>query len=130
MAPHSLFAIARHLSRAECEAIAKQVLSFSTADECRVTVDSGTRQNSRFAINQISTAGDNYNVSVNIRSVFGRKVANVSVNRLDDAALRAAVRNSERIARLAPDDPELMPELGPQTYQDPIVWSDSRKSVV
>lgn len=129
MAPHSLFAIARHLSRAECEAIAKQVLSFSTADECRVTVDSGTRQNSRFAVNQISTAGDNYNVSVNIRSVFGRKVANVSVNRLDDAALRAAVRNSERIARLAPDDPELMPELGPQTYQDPIVWSDSTASL-
>ncbi|HET8771187.1 MAG TPA: TldD/PmbA family protein [Gemmatimonadaceae bacterium] len=129
MAPHSLFAVARHLSREECEAIAKKVLSFSKADECRVTVNSGMRQNTRFAVNQISTAGDNYNVSVDIRSVIGKKVANVSVNRLDDTALREAVANSERIARLAPDDPELMPELGPQTYRDSIVWNDATASL-
>lgn len=129
MAPHSLFAVARHLSRAECEAITKKVLGFSTADECRVSVNSGMRQNSRFAVNQISTAGDDYNASVNIRSVFGKKVANVSVNRLDDASLRAAVQNCERIARLAPDDPELMPELGPQSHQESVVWSDATASM-
>lgn len=129
MAPRSLYDIARHLSREECQAITRRVLSFSSADECRVSVNSGMRQNSRFAVNQISTAGDNYNVSVNIRSVIGRKVANVSVNRLDDASLKAAVENSERIARLAPDDNELMPELGPQTYVDPVVWSDATASL-
>ena len=129
MAPRSLYDIARHLSREECQAITRRVLSFSSADECRVSVNSGMRQNSRFAVNQISTAGDNYNVSVNIRSVIGKKVANVSVNRLDDASLKAAVENSERIARLAPDDNELMPELGPQTYVDPVVWSDATASL-
>ena len=129
MAPHSLFAVARHLSRDECQAITRKVLSFSTADECRVSVNSGMRQNTRFAVNQVSTAGDNYNVSVSIRSVFGKKVANVSVNRLDDASLRAAVQNAERIARLVPDDPELMPELGPQSYQEPIVWNDATASL-
>ena len=122
MAPHSLFAVARHLSREECEAIAKKVLSFSKADECRVTVNSGMRQNTRFAVNQISTAGDNYNVSVDIRSVIGKKVANVSVNRLDDTALREAVANSERIARLAPDDPEL---YCPNVEWD---WGDGTRS--
>lgn len=129
MTPRSLYAIAPHLSRAECEAITKKVLGFSTADECRVTVNSGMRQNTRFAVNQISTAGDDYNASVNIRSVFGKKVASVSVNRLDDASLKAAVENSERIARLAPDDPELMPELPPQRYAEPIVWSDATASL-
>lgn len=129
MAPRSLRAVARHLSREECEAITKRVLSFSSADECRVTVNSGMRQNTRFAVNQISTAGDNYNVSVNIRSVFGKRVANVSVNRLDDAALKAAVENCERIAKLAPEDPELLPELGPQQYQEPVVWSDATASL-
>ena len=129
MAPHSLFAVARHLSREECQAITRKVLSFSTADECRVSVNSGMRQNTRFAVNQVSTAGDNYNVSVTIRSVFGKKVANVSVNRLDDASLRAAVQNAERIARLVPDDPELMPELGPQSYPEPIVWNDATASL-
>jgi predicted Zn-dependent protease len=125
----SLRDVARHLSRSECEAITKRVLSFSTADECRVTLSSGVRANTRFAVNQISTAGDNYNNSVSIRSVFGKKVATVTVNRLDDATLKAAVENSERIARLAPDDPELMPELGPQSYQDSIVWNDATASL-
>lgn len=129
MAPRSLFAVARHLSRAEAEAITKRVLSYSTADECRVSVGSTMRQNTRFAVNQISTAGDSYNVSVNIRSVFGRRVANVSVNRLDDASLKAAVENCERIAKLAPEDPELLPELGPQSHQDSIVWSDATASL-
>jgi predicted Zn-dependent protease len=129
MARRSLYAIAPHLSRAECEAITRKVLSFSTADECRVTVNSGMRQNTRFAVNQISTAGDDYNASVNIRSVFGKRVANVNVNRLDDASLRAAVQNSERIAKLAPEDPELLPELGPQQYRESIVWSDATASL-
>ncbi len=129
MAPRTLYAIAPHLSRAECEAITRKVLSFSTADECRVTVNSGMRQNTRFAVNQISTAGDDYNASVNIRSVFGKRVANVNVNRLDDASLRAAVQNCERIAKLAPEDPELLPELGPQQYRESIVWSDATASL-
>ncbi len=129
MAPRSLRAVARHLSRTECEQIAKRVLEFSKADECRVSINSGVRANTRFAVNQISTAGDNYNNSVSIRSVFGKKVANVTINRLDEASLRLAVENSERIARLAPDDPELMPELGPQTYDEPIVWNDATASL-
>ena len=129
MSARSLYAIAPHLSRAECEAITRKVLGLSTADECRVSVNSGMRQNTRFAVNQISTAGDDYDATVTIRSVFGKRVANVSINRLDDASLRAAVQNSERIAKLAPEDPELMPELGPQSYRDPIVWSDATASL-
>lgn len=129
MALISLRAVARHLSRSESEAIAKRVLSFSTADECRVTIFSGVRANTRYAVNQISTAGDNYNNAVSIRSVFGKKVATVTVNQLDDASLKGAVENSERIARLAPDDPELMPELGPQSYEESIVWNDTTASL-
>jgi len=129
MAPRNLRAVARHLSRGEAEAIAKRALSFSTADECRVTVASGERSNTRFAVNQISTAGDNFNNSVTIRSVFGKKAATTTVNRLDDASLRAAVENCERIAKLAPEDPEMMPELGPQSYQEPITWNDATASL-
>jgi len=129
MSSRSLRAIARHLSRAEAEAICKRVLGFSTADECRVSINSGVRANTRFAVNQISTAGDNYNAAVSIRAVFGKRVANVTVNRLDDAALREAVQNAERIARLAPEDPELLPELGPQQYDESIVWNDATASL-
>jgi predicted Zn-dependent protease len=125
----SLYAIAPHLSRAECEAITKKVLGFSTADECRVSINSGMRQNTRFAVNQVSTAGDDYNASVTIRAVVGKRVANVTTNRLDDASLRAAVANAERIAKLAPEDPELLPELGPQQYKESVAWSDATASL-
>ena len=89
----------RGLSRADAEALTKKVLSFATADETRVSVNSGERGNSRFAVNQMSTGGDNSNTTVNVRSVVGRKVGNASTNRLDDAGLKAVVENSERLAK-------------------------------
>ena len=47
---------------------------------------------------------------------FGRRRASSSTNVLDDASLKRTVDLASRLARLAPEDPELMPELGPQTY--------------
>ncbi|HMS02947.1 MAG TPA: TldD/PmbA family protein, partial [Gemmatimonadaceae bacterium] len=68
--PRSLFgAAAAHLGRAQAEALCKRVLGFSSADEMRVNVNSGATANTRFAVNQISTAGDNTNVSVTVRAV-------------------------------------------------------------
>ena len=124
-APRSLLAPARYLSRAEAEALAKRVLSFAGADETRVSISSGSRGNTRFAENQVSTAGDNFNTTVVVRSVIGRRAGTAVTNRLDDESLRAAVRNAERIARLAPEDPEFMPELGPQTYAESVGWNDA-----
>ena len=73
-APRSLFADPTPLlTREQCEAIAKKVLSFATADETRVTIASQTDGNMRFAVNQASTSGDNYDHVVNVRSVFGKR---------------------------------------------------------
>lgn len=116
---------ARHLSRTECEAIARTALGFSTADACRVVISGGSRGNTRFAVNQISTGGDNYDATVSVRAVVGRKVGVATTNALDPAGLKQAVEMATRIARLAPDDPELMPELGPQEYRDTGGWSDA-----
>jgi predicted Zn-dependent protease len=38
-------------------------------------------------------------------------------NDLSDDALQRTVAQSESLAKLSPDDPEVMPPLGPQTYQ-------------
>jgi len=107
---------ARYLSRADAEAIAQKVLSFSTADEARVNINSGSRGNIRFARNQVSTSGDAYDASVTVTSAFGRKVASATTNSLDDEALRTVVQTSERLARLVPEDPEYLGELPPQQY--------------
>jgi predicted Zn-dependent protease len=126
-APRSLFpAAVALLSREDCEAIAKKVLSFATADETRVTISSTTEGNMRFAVNQASTSGDNYDNVISVRSVFGTKSASSTTNARDDAALRAVVARAEALAKLAPNDPEAMPELGPQQYgPESPGWSDS-----
>jgi len=116
---------ASSLSRADAEALARRVLGMSIATEARVSVNSGARGNTRFAENQISTAGDNTNTSVVVRSVVGKKVGQAATNRLDDAGLKAVVEMSERLARLSPDDSELVPELEPQQYQEGKGWSES-----
>ena len=36
---------------------------------------------------------------------------------------------AERVAKLSPEDPEAMPELGPQTYQPGVNWSDATASL-
>ncbi len=65
----------RYLSRADAEALAQKVLSFSTADEARVNIFSGSQGNTRFARNQVSTSGDTYDANVTVTSAFGKKVA-------------------------------------------------------
>jgi predicted Zn-dependent protease len=126
-APKSLFRAAADplLSRAEAEAIARKVLSFATADETRVIINGGTRGNARFAVNQISTAGDVTNTTVTVRSAFGKKISFASTNAVDDESLRRVVQSAESLARLSPEDPEAMPELGPQQYGEGRGWSEA-----
>ena len=128
-APRSLLEPARYLSRAEAEALAKRVLALATADATRVTLQGGSRGNTRFELNQISTAGDDFNTTVTVRSLFGKRSANVTTNKLDDAGLRYAVETSERLAKLAPEDPEEMGELDPQQYAESRSWSDATASL-
>jgi predicted Zn-dependent protease len=125
MTVRSLLSDARYLSREECDAIAKRALSFATADETRVLLNSSSRGNTRFAVNQISTGGDTFDGVVTVISKFGKRSGSSSTNQFDDDGLRAAVQMAERLARLSPEDPEAMPELGPQTYQPGRDWADA-----
>ena len=105
------------MSREEARALTARVLSFSTADQTRVTVINERSGNTRFADGGITTSGASNETSVTVTVTFGKRRASSSTNVLDDAALRRTVDLASRLARLAPEDPELMPELGPQTYE-------------
>ena len=107
------------LSRDDARTLCDRVLALSQADHARVSIDSGWRGFTRTATNRITSAGGSSDVTVRVRSVFGRRVASVATNQLDDAALTQAVRDSETLARLAPEDPEYLAELGPQQYNEP-----------
>jgi predicted Zn-dependent protease len=106
------------LSLDESRAICNKVLSYAKADHTRVNVDSGVHLFTRTAINRVTTAGATEDANVRIISVFGKRVASIVTNHLDDASLERAVRDCEALARLSPEDPEYMPELGEQKYSE------------
>ncbi len=117
MTPKSLFAAdADFLTEVQARALAQRVLSFATADETRVNIASGWSGNTRFAGNQITTSGGATNTTVTVTATIGKRRASSSTNVLDDASLKRTVDLAERLAKLSPEDPEAMPELGPQTY--------------
>jgi predicted Zn-dependent protease len=107
----------RHgLSADESRRLCEKILTFAAADHTRVNITSGVSGFTRTAINRITTAGETTDVAIRITSVFGKRIASVDTNRLDDASLRSAVRDAESLARIAPENPEYLPELGAQKY--------------
>ena len=104
------------LSRGDCQQIVDKVLRLSRADGCEINLGSNVTGNTRFAANQLSTSGGVEDAQLAVQSSFGPKHAVVTSNDLSDASLERVVRQSETLARLAPDDPEAMPPLPAQQY--------------
>ncbi|MBC6991551.1 TldD/PmbA family protein [Hymenobacter sp. BT491] len=117
------------LSKDEAQTILKKVLSFSTADECTVYLNGRTNGNVRYARNNVSTSGTTDNVSLAVESRFGKRSGTATCNQFDDATLRRCVQRAEEIAKLAPEDPEYMPLLGPQQYLTPVSAVASTASI-
>lgn len=106
------------LSRAAARQLAERALGLSKAEGCQVNVSASANGNTRYARNEVTTAGDTDNATLTVTSRFGKRVASVGTNVLDEAGLARAVETSERLARLAPENPELMPLQPAQTFAD------------
>jgi predicted Zn-dependent protease len=106
------------LSRAAARQLSERVLGLAKSEGCQVNVNASANGNTRYARNEVTTAGDTDNATVTVTARFGKRVASVGTNVLDDAGLARAVETSERLARLAPENPELMPLLPAQVYAD------------
>ena len=106
------------MTRDAMQALAGRILSMSTADETRINIISGNTGNTRFAAGEITTSGDTDNTEISITSTVGGRRASSTTNLTDDASLKRAVDTAERLAKLSPQDPELVSELGPQQYQE------------
>jgi predicted Zn-dependent protease len=113
------------LSREAAQALSEKIVKLSKADAIDVTINAGLNTNVRFAANQLSTAGSIVDANVAVQSSFGPKHAVVTTNDLSDEALARTVAQAERLAKLAPDDPEAMPELDPQKYVAVNAWFDA-----
>jgi predicted Zn-dependent protease len=111
------------LSKEEAQKLLKKVLSYSKSEECAVTLNGTESGNIRYARNSVSTAGDISHLSLGVSSSFGKKTGIATIDEFDDASLEKVVRRSEELAQLAPENPEHMPLLGPQSFADSITYS-------
>jgi predicted Zn-dependent protease len=103
-------------TESEAQAIIQKVLSYSKADECQVELEGVREGNVRFARNTVSTSGGASTLKLQIRSSFGRRSGSTQINEFDDASLEKAARRAEELAKLAPENPESVELIGPQTY--------------
>jgi predicted Zn-dependent protease len=117
------------LTREQAKALIDRVLRLSKADLVQVNVNSGDERNVRFADNRITTSGTTNDLSVRVFSAFGKRGAVSSGNDVSDDGLQQIVQQSEAIARLTPENPEMLPLLGPQTYASVPGWIDATANV-
>ncbi len=103
----------------QMKALLQKALSYSKAEACESNIFGGQGGNIRYARNSVSTAGATDDTTLVVQSNFGTRTGTVTLNEFDDASIERGVRRSEELARLAPEDPEFMPPLGPQTYLAP-----------
>jgi predicted Zn-dependent protease len=106
------------LQEDETRSLLDSIVKESRSEGAFVSLNASTSALSRFSENQISQNIDKNSLSISITSYFGRKNASASTTELDRDAIIATLRRSEELARFAPEDPEFMPLLEPQTYED------------
>jgi predicted Zn-dependent protease len=103
-------------TESEAHALLERVLKLSKAETCESNLNGNAGGNIRYARNSVSTAGATQDTQLVVQSSFGQRVGVATINEFDDASLEKAVRRSEELARLAPEDPEFVGPMGQQTY--------------
>ncbi len=117
-APRSLFADDAVMSRTDAQRVIESVIKLSRADAVQVVIRSSRTRNVRFAANQLSTAGVVEDTTLVVMSFLGKKHSAVTTNDLSPQSLERTVRKAEAIAKLSPDDAEMLPVLGAQNLRD------------
>ena len=117
------------LTREEAKRIIDKVLSYSNCDELNVSLNGGRTGNIRYARNTVSTAGITDDLSLAVTAVYGKKSGSATINEFDDESLEKTVRRAEEIAKLAPENPEFLPALGPQQYLESSAFADATANI-
>jgi predicted Zn-dependent protease len=117
------------LSREEAKRIIDKVLSLSGADETSVSLSGERTGNIRYARNAVSTSGESSSVSMAVTAVFGKRTGTATINEFDDESLKKTVKRAEELAKLAPENPEYVSMLGPQTYLETKNYSEKTNAI-
>jgi predicted Zn-dependent protease len=100
----------------QARALAQKILAMSKAPACEVSLSLQSLGHTRFAANDVTTAGMSENLSITITSIDGGRSGTISADTVDEAGLRDAVARSEALLATARPNPEAVEPLGPQDY--------------
>lgn len=109
----------------EARTLLEKVLSYSRADECECILEGSIEGNIRYARNTVSTSGETSDVELSVQASFGKRTGVATINEFDAASLKKVVQRAEELAKLAPENPEYMPLLGPAEYKQVNAWKES-----
>ncbi len=116
-------------SKEEARKIMEKAMSFSTSDACVINLSGSESGNIRYARNSVSTAGHQSNQSMAVTANFGKKSGTATIDEFDDASLAKVVKRAEELAKLAPENPEFMDPLGPQTYDESKTYVEATANI-
>jgi predicted Zn-dependent protease len=106
------------LTKEQAQKLTEKALSFSSFPECDISVNSSESAFIRFALNDVTTSGFTVEQSMSISSVRDGQSGSTRVDEFDDDSLREAVKRTERLAMIAPPNPERVPPLEKQKYPE------------
>ena len=113
----------------EAKSICDKLLGYAKADDAVVSVASEDRSHLRFAGNAFTTNGKREDTTINVTVWIDKKRGAVSSNETGDAALKGAVEEAERLARLSPEDREYLATLGPQSYKPVTGYAEAAANI-
>ncbi len=104
------------IDRSTALTIADAAIAATGADDLELSLRSASSATTRFANSAITQNIASRSDSLSVTAYFGKRKGSASTNMVDEEAVRGCVRRAEEIARLSPEDPEVLPSLGPQSY--------------
>ena len=107
------------IGKAQAKKLTSLVFKASRADQVEVLLYGYNQALTRFANNYIHQNVNESNISVGIRSIFGKKIGSASTNSLDPKRIQEAIAWSERIASFQRDNPDFktLPKIKPSIYR-------------
>jgi predicted Zn-dependent protease len=118
------------LNEDEALSIVESAIAQSQAEGVFVSLDASESSLSRFSENQISQNIAKNKFNLTITSYFGKRSASASTTEIDPEAISQTIRRAEDLARVAPEDPEWVPLLEPQVYENRLPAFDSETAML
>lgn len=106
------------ISQDEALSLLEKAISQSEAEGVFISLSNNESSLTRYSENQIGQNISKTKFKLKVTSYFGKRCATAGTTELDIDAIAATIRRSEELARIAPEDPEWVPLLEGQTYEN------------